>query len=137
MNIVFRYHPLHQLFVELVLRNLLVMGTMHFPRQIYLVLRSIYFLTFRILFGLKNLFVLFISSLCSALVYYHLIHKVYSVALYLKEFCGYISILSNSNSLHVPEWPCCCSTYHVLSPSLIFRTSTAQKLTLRIHMCIF
>lgn len=77
---------------------------------------------------------LFISSLCSALVYYHLIHKVYSVALYLKEFCGYISILSNSNSLHVPEWPCCCSTYHVLFPSLIFRTSTAQ---LRIHMCIF
>lgn len=116
------------------------MGTMHFPREIYLVLPSSHFLTFRsFLFCLKNLcnLLLFISFPCSALVYNHLINKMYSVALYLKAFRGYICILSNSNALYVPEWLCCWNTYHVLFPSLIFRISITQKPTLSIHVCIF
>lgn len=54
MNIVFRYYPLYSWFVKLVCKNLLVIGTVHFPREIHLVLPSSHFLTFRILFVLSE-----------------------------------------------------------------------------------
>lgn len=88
MNIVFRHHPLYQLFVKLVLKNFLVMRTMHFSREIYLVLPDSYFLIFRILL------VLILKNLCNLVLFISL----------FPVFCFGISPF-NSQNLQ------CCSLY--------------------------